>query len=214
MDNRHIQSGRTQVVLCVVYLVGSSIKNVRQEVELSDRADMGRHLNLSDQLIVLQRPQMKQVGTTASDEALPIPANTSQALLSWYHDIVILKNNIVALMRDALCDSEGFVGDFGSRIRHRKLMFAHETVGIPREDGVISETTQHDVTERQEKHLQQEQSSYNGIKLLFEEFQIPELNIHLLDTDRLPGCELPYSQKGVQVPEVRCVQGSADGILT
>lgn len=75
-------------------------------------------------------------------------------------------------MRDALCDSKGFVGDFGSRIRHRKLMFADETVGLPREDGVISETTQHDITERQKKHLQQEQSRHISIKLMFEEFQI------------------------------------------
>lgn len=202
-------------MLCVVHLVGSSIENVRQELELSDSANMGRHLDHSDQLVALQRPQMKQVGATGSDEALPIPA-TQVSHSCCYHDTVILKNNIVAPMRDALCDSKGFEGDFGSRIGHRKLMFADETVSLPREDGVISETTQHGVTERQEKHLREEQSGYNSIKLLFGEFPIQALNVNpnLLDTNRLPGRELPESHKGVQVPEVRCVQGSADGILT
>lgn len=141
------------------YLVGSSIKNVRQEVQLSDSADIVRHPHLSDQLIVLQRPQMKQVGTTASNEALTIPADTRQEVSGCRHDIVILKNNVVALVRDALCDSERFVGYFGSRIRHRKLMFADETVHLPGEDGVIGEAAQHDTIERQEKHLQQHQSS-------------------------------------------------------
>lgn len=70
-------------------------------------------------------------------------------------------------MRDPLCDSKGFVGDLGSRIRHRKLMFADEAVGLPREDGVIGEASQHGVTERQEKRLEREQSGFNSIELLF-----------------------------------------------
>lgn len=202
-------------MLCIVNLVGSSIKTVWQELQLSDSADMGRHLNHSDQLIALQRPQMKQVGTTASSEELTIPADTSQALLICYRYIITLKKKkMLLVMRDALCGSKGFVGDFGSGFRHRKLMFADETVGLPSEDGVITETTQHDVTGRQEKHLQQEHHDYNSIKLLFEAFQNQSFNIYLLNANRLPGSELPYPKKGVQVPEVRCVQGSADGIVT
>lgn len=81
-------------MLCIVNLVGSSIKTVWQELQLSDSADMGRHLNHSDQLIALQRPQMKQVGTTASSEELTIPADTSQALLICYRYIITLKKKV------------------------------------------------------------------------------------------------------------------------
>lgn len=76
-QQKHASLAGRRDALCVVYLVGSSIENVRQELEQSDSADMWRHLYHSDQLIALQRPQMKQVGTTTSDEALPIPADTS-----------------------------------------------------------------------------------------------------------------------------------------
>lgn len=64
-------------------LVGSSIEDARQELELSDSSDVRRHLNHSDQLIALQTPQMKQVGTTTGDEPLPIPAVTGQTLLTF-----------------------------------------------------------------------------------------------------------------------------------
>lgn len=200
-------------MLCIANLVGSSIKTVRQEVQLSDGADMGRHLNHSDQLIALQRPQVKQVGATASSEEPSIPADPSQARFICHRDKTTLEKMLL-VMRDALSGGKGFVGDFGSGFRHRKLMFADEIVGLPSEDGVITETTQHDVTGRQEKHLQQEHSDYNSIKPLGEAFQRWSFNIYLLNANRLPGCELPYPKKGVQVPEVRCVQGSADGIVT
>lgn len=65
--------------LCIVNLVGSSIKTVRQELQLSDGADVGRHLNHPDQLIALHRPQVEQVGATASSEEPSIPADPSQA---------------------------------------------------------------------------------------------------------------------------------------
>lgn len=141
---------------CVSYLIGSSIEDVRQELQLLDSSDMGRHLNHSDQLIALQTPQMQQVGTTASDEPLAVPAATCQALFNCYCDIVSLKkHNTVSQMTDALCDGKGSVGNHGSRIWHWKLMFVDKTVCLPREHGAISETTQHGVTEWQEKDLQQ-----------------------------------------------------------
>lgn len=60
-------------------------------------------------------------------------------------------------MRDRPCDSKGLVGDFGSTVRDRKLVFARECVTIPRKDRVIAETAEDDVTERQKKHLQHKQ---------------------------------------------------------
>lgn len=57
-------------------------------------------------------------------------------------------------MRDPPCDSEGLVGDFGSAVRHWELIFAEECVALPSKDGVITETAQDGVTERQKKHLQ------------------------------------------------------------
>lgn len=93
-------------------------------------------------------------------------------------------------MRDALCGGKGFVRDFGSGIRHGKAIFADQMVTLPGEDGVIAETTQDDVTKRQEKHLQQEHSNYNRIKLLYEAFQSQSSDSHLLNVNRLPGTEL------------------------
>lgn len=55
-------------------------------------------------------------------------------------------------------------------------MFADEAVGLPGEDGVISETSQHGVTERQEKRLQQKQSGYNSIKMAFCGISDPGVN--------------------------------------
>ncbi len=54
-------------------------------------------------------------------------------------------------------DSEGLVGDFGSTVGDRELVFAEEGVAFPSKDGVIAETAEDGVTERQEKHLQHKQ---------------------------------------------------------
>lgn len=56
----------------LVYLTGSSVKGVRQELQLSDSADLGGHLDHSDQLLAVQTPQMYQVGTTTCYKAFPI----------------------------------------------------------------------------------------------------------------------------------------------
>lgn len=68
-------------VLLSVYLAGSSVKTVRQELQLSDGPDLRGHLNHSDQLFAVQTPQMEQVGATTSSKALTITANTSQVYL-------------------------------------------------------------------------------------------------------------------------------------
>lgn len=60
-------------------------------------------------------------------------------------------------MRDTPSDSEGLVGDFGSAVGDRELIFAEQCVALPSKDGVITETAEDGVTERQEKHLQHKQ---------------------------------------------------------
>lgn len=60
-------------------------------------------------------------------------------------------------MKDPPCDGEGLVGDFGPTVRDRELIFAEERITLPGKDGVVAETTQDGVTERQEKNLQHRQ---------------------------------------------------------
>lgn len=62
-------------------------------------------------------------------------------------------------MRNAPCDSKGFVGDFGSRVRDGELILAEECVTLPSKDGVIAETTQDSITEWQKQHLQHKEFS-------------------------------------------------------
>lgn len=57
-------------------------------------------------------------------------------------------------MRDPPCDSKGLVEDSGSTIGNRELVFAEKCVTLPRKDGIITETAEDGVAERQEKHLQ------------------------------------------------------------
>lgn len=57
-------------------------------------------------------------------------------------------------MRDPPCDSEGLVEDSGSTIGNRELIFAEKCVTLPRKDGIITETAEDGVAERQEKYLQ------------------------------------------------------------
>lgn len=42
----------------LLYLTGSSVKAVRQELQLSDSTDLRGHLDHSDQLLAVQTPQM------------------------------------------------------------------------------------------------------------------------------------------------------------
>lgn len=42
----------------LLYLTGSSVKAVRQELQLSDSTDLHGHLDQSDQLLAVQTPQM------------------------------------------------------------------------------------------------------------------------------------------------------------
>lgn len=58
-----------------MYLTGSSVKAVRQELQLSDSTDLRGHLDHSDQLVAVQTPQMHQVGTTTCYKAFPITNN-------------------------------------------------------------------------------------------------------------------------------------------
>lgn len=67
-------------------------------------------------------------------------------------------------VRDPPCDSEGLVGDFGSAVRDRELVFAEQRVALPSKDGVITETAEDGVTERQEKHLQHKQCAMTTMK--------------------------------------------------
>lgn len=59
--------------------------------------------------------------------------------------------------KDPPCDSEGLVGDFGSTVGDRELVFAGQGVALPSKDGVIAEAAEDGVTERKEKHLQHKQ---------------------------------------------------------
>jgi len=60
-------------------------------------------------------------------------------------------------VRDLPCNSKGLVGDIGSTVRNWELVFAEKCVALPRKDGVITETAEDGVAERQEEHLQQKQ---------------------------------------------------------
>lgn len=60
-------------------------------------------------------------------------------------------------VKDPPCDGEGLVGDFGPTVRDRELVFAGERITLPGKDGVVAETAQDGVTERQEKNLQHRQ---------------------------------------------------------
>lgn len=71
---------------------------------------------------------------------------------------------IVFNTRGPPCDSEGLVGDFGSAVGDRELVFAEECVTFPSKDGVITETAEDGVTERQEKHLQHKQETMTTMK--------------------------------------------------
>lgn len=68
-------------------------------------------------------------------------------------------------MSDPPCDSEGLIGDFGTAVRDRKLVFAEQGVALPSKDGVITETAEDGVTERQEKHLQYKQCAMTMTKV-------------------------------------------------
>lgn len=57
-----------------MYLTGSAVKSVRQELQLSDSSDLCGHLNHSDQLLAVQTPQVDQVGAATSSKALTITA--------------------------------------------------------------------------------------------------------------------------------------------
>lgn len=65
-----------------VYLVGSSIKAVGQEFQLSDSSDLCRHLNHPDQLFAVQIPQVQQVGAPARYKALTVTVNTNEVFQS------------------------------------------------------------------------------------------------------------------------------------
>lgn len=82
MVNKQTETSKQETeVRWTAYLIGSSVKTVRQELQLSDGADLGGHLYHSDQLFAIQTPQMKQVGATTSGKPLTITANTSHSLL-------------------------------------------------------------------------------------------------------------------------------------
>lgn len=58
----------------LLYLTGSPVKAVGQELQLSDSTDLRGHLDHSDKLLALQTPQMDQVGTTTCSKTLSITA--------------------------------------------------------------------------------------------------------------------------------------------
>lgn len=163
----------TAVALLSVYLAGSSIKAVGQKFQLSDGSDLRGHLNHPDQLFAVQTPQVQQVGAATSSKALTITANTSQV---YQHHIRFVWSSVIQFdffyvsqsheelhrratysgcdVRGSPCDCKGLVGDFGSAVWDRELVFAEQGVTLPSKDGVITETAEDGVTERQEKHLQ------------------------------------------------------------
>lgn len=59
-----------------LYLTRSSVQNVRQELQLSDRPDLCGHVNHSEQLSAVQTPEVQQVGATTGSKAPAIPGNT------------------------------------------------------------------------------------------------------------------------------------------
>lgn len=172
-----------------VYLVGSSIKTVGQEFQLSDSSDLCRHLNHPDQLFAVQTPQVQQVGAPACYKAPTITVNTNVSItisISMSNEvfwaivtltfIVLMNYSVMRLwwkltleslitielvsvcnVSDRPCDSKGLVGDFGSTVRDRELVFAWQCVALPSKDRVITETAEDGVTERQKKHLQHKQ---------------------------------------------------------
>lgn len=69
---------RDPLVLLCVYLISPSVKTVGQEFELSDSSNLRGHLDYPDQLLVVQTPQVQQVGASTSSKALSIAVNVKQ----------------------------------------------------------------------------------------------------------------------------------------
>lgn len=127
-----------------VYLIGSAIKTIKEEIQMSNRLYFQRHLNNSQELLAVQAPQMQQVGASSSCKRFPISVK-KQCTLHTCTQAEDAPNAQVIRAIILLCDSIRPVMYSGPILWNRQLILANKSVALPSKNGVIAKAAENGV---------------------------------------------------------------------